>query len=126
MTWFKHIAMLVLCLSIVGAGFPVQAKLQCPMAMKMHMQQMDVKAMKGCCDKMAKQDQQGHQKKNGCCGDMACAAHCSSMSNIVPMLSGNQFAALSSSTSTVHFYAGDRLIASHLLNTQDRPPKSLS
>ena len=125
MTWLKHIAMLVLCLSIVGAGFPAQAKAAqpCPMAAKMHMQ-MGMKDCKGC-DKMAKQEPQ-HQKKNGCCGDMACAAQCSSMSNIVPALPGSEFVVLSSSISTVRFYAGDRMLASHLLQTQDRPPKFLS
>lgn len=123
----RIIAVSLLCLSLALGGFPMQAKAAqpCPMAAKIQMQHM---AMKGCkaCDKMTRQEQQNHHKKNGCCGDMACAAQCSSMSNIVPALPGDQFAALSPGVSAMRFYAGDRLLASHLRGTQDRPPKSLS
>jgi len=119
--------MLMLSLSIAVAGFPAQAKPECPMAAKMHMQQMDMKDMKDCkgCDKTAnKQDQ---QKKNGCCGDMACVAKCSSMSNITGPFLGHQSIPLSfASSSALRFYDSDDVVASHLLNTQDRPPKSLA
>ena len=125
MTWFKHIAMLVLCLSIVGAGFPVQAKPQCPMAAKMQMQQMDMKGMKDCkgCDKMAKQE----PKKNGCCGDLACAAKCSAMSGGITMNLPTVKADLPAiNAEAQRLYSADATIASRHLNTQERPPKSLA
>lgn len=122
----KHILVLLLAVSVVMAGFPVQAKLGCPMATKMQMQQMDMKGMKDCkgCDKTAnKQDQ---QKKNGCCGDMACVAKCSSMSNASSTFPDHEPTRLSLASGTQRFYGSDHVLASHLLNSQDRPPKSLS
>ena len=120
----KNILTLLLAVSVITAGFPVQAKQQCPMAAQMQMQKMDMKDCKGC-DKMTQQDQQ--KKKGGCCGDMNCAAKCSSMSNAGTMFFGNQATLLSFvGISTERFYVSDDVLASHLLNTQDRPPKYLS
>ena len=120
----KHILTLLLAVSIVMAGFPVQAKPQCPMAAKMQAQQMDMKGMKDCCAKMAKQEQ---QKKNGCCGDPACAAKCLSMSNAgITFFGSEHIASFFPASSTERSYSSDHVLASHLLNTQDRPPKHLS
>lgn len=93
------------------------------MAAKMHMQQMEMKDCKGCAKTAGKQE----QKKNGCCGDLACAAKCSSMSNAGNALFGAQhIASLSLISGAERFYGSDHVLASHLLNTQDRPPKHLS
>ena len=118
----KHILTLLLAVSVVMAGFPVQAKQQCPMAAKMQMQQMDMKDCKGCAKTTDKQE----QKKNGCGGDMACAAQCSSMNNASAMLLGTQLASPSFVSSMERFYSSNHVLASHLLQTQDRPPKHLS
>ncbi|MBS0267267.1 MAG: hypothetical protein JSS02_35410 [Planctomycetes bacterium] len=67
------------------------------------------------------------QKKNGCCGDMACAANCASTSHASITFFGMQSIPLSFVGSTTErFYGSDRVLASHPLNTQDRPPKHLS
>ena len=119
----KHILTLLLAVSIIMAGFPVQAKPQCPMAAKMQIQQMDMKGMKDCCAKTAKQE----QKKGGCCGDPACAEKCLSMSNASITFFGiTQATSLSLASSTERFYGSDHVLVSHLLNNQDRPPKHLS
>ena len=127
MTWLKHIAMLMLSLSIAVAGFPAQAKPECPMAkMQMqHTQQMDMQSMKDCkgCDKMAKHE----PKKNGCCGDLACAAKCSAMSGGISMNLPTVKADMPSVSGQMkRLYPADAAIASRHLNTQERPPKSLS
>lgn len=94
------------------------------MAAKMQMQQMDMKDCKGCANTAEKQDQ---QKKNGCCGDMACAVQCSSMSNAGTTFLGTQhITPLSLASGAERFYASDNALASHFLNTQERPPKHLS
>lgn len=126
MSWIKHIAMLMLSLSIVVAGFPAQAKQPCPMAAKMQMQQMDMQGMKDC-KGCAKTSDKQEQKKGGCCGDIACAAKCSSMSNAGNIFFGTQHIdSLSLASGAERFYGSDHVLASHLLNTQDRPPKYLS
>jgi hypothetical protein len=118
----KHILTLLLAVSVILAGFPVQAKQQCPMAAKMQMQQMEMKDCKGCAKTADKE-----QKKGGCCGDLACAAKCSSMSNASTMFFGTQqIASFSPVSIAERFYSSDSVLASHLLNTQDRPPKYLS
>lgn len=123
MAWTKPIAMLAFSLSIAFAGFPAQAKPECPMA-KM-MQKMDMQDMKDCkgCDKMAKHE----QKKNGCCNDAACNAKCSAMSDGMTMnlpTTKADFAVIGSQT--LRPYPADASIASAYLGTQERPPKSLS
>ena len=123
MNWLKHIAMLMLSLSIVVAGLPALAKSECPMAAKMQMQQMDMKDCKGCAKTANKQDS---QKKNGCCGDMACAAKCSSMSNASTTLYNAHSILLSSVAHAKQLYSSDHVLTSQFLNTQERPPKLFS
>ena len=122
----KNILTLLLAVSVVMAGFPAQAKPQCPMAAKMQMQQMDMKDMKDCkgCAKTTKQE----QKKGGCCGDPACAAKCLSMINAssITFFGITQATSLALASSTERFYGSDHVLSSHLLQTQDRPPKHLS
>lgn len=95
------------------------------MAAKMQMEQMDMKGMKDCkgCDKTADKQE---QKKGGCCGDLACVAKCSSMSNASGTFLGHTSIPLSLASNTERFYGSDHVLASHLLNTQDRPPKHFS
>ena len=116
----------MLCVSIAFAGFPAQAaKPECPMAAKMHMQQMDMKGMKDCkgCDTMAKQE----PKKNGCCDDTACNTKCSAMNGGVSMNLPTIKAGLPAiSGEALRLYSADAAIASRHLNTQERPPKSLA
>lgn len=121
----KNILTLLLAVSVVMAGFPVQAKPECPMAAKMQMQQMDMKDMKDCkgCDKMAKQE----QKKNGCCDDAACNAKCSALSGGISMNLPTVKADLPGiSEQAQRLYPADATLASAHLNSQERPPKSLS
>lgn len=118
---------MILCLVIALAGFPVlaSAKAQCPMMSKMRMSSMqDMQKGKPCehCAKMAKQE----QKKRGCCGDVACAAECASMTNAGNALFGMQSALLSFVSSTKRFYSSDPVLVSQFLHTQERPPKYLS
>ncbi|MDE3038581.1 MAG: hypothetical protein KGJ21_09060 [Pseudomonadota bacterium] len=120
--------LIMLCLAISVAGFPVMAAAgsQCPMMAKMQTRQMDMQGMKGCkgCAKTADKRQ---QKKGGCCGDMACAAKCASMSGAGNVFLGAQHnVSLSSVSKAERFYGSDRVLAPHLLGTQDRPPKRLS
>lgn len=123
----NNILILVLAVSVVMAGFPVQAKPHCPSAAAMQMQQMDMKGMKDCKGCVKTSDRQDHQKKTGCCGDMECAAKCSSMSNAGTTFFGTQHgASISFASSAESLYGPDHKLASHLLNTQDRPPKYLS
>lgn len=121
MSRITHIPILLLALSVVLAGLPVQAKPQCPMAAQMQMQQVDMKDCKGCANTTDKQEP---QKKNGCCGDMACADKCSSMSNSGTIFFSTQrIASRSPASNAERFYGSDHVLASHLQNTQDRPPK---
>ena len=122
-------ATLLLSFSIALAGFPVQAaQPECPMAktMKMeHGQQMDMQDMEDCdgCDKMAKQD----SKKSGCCDDAACNAKCSAMNSAASMSLPSMKAEIPAINQSVQrFYAVDAHLASAHLNSQERPPKTLS
>lgn len=123
-------ATLLLSFSIALSGFPVQAEPmpECPMAkmMKMdHGQKMDMQGMEDCdgCDKMAKQE----QKKSGCCDDAACNAKCSALSGGVTMNLPAYKADLPAiSDQANRFYPADAAIASAHLNSQERPPKTLS
>lgn len=122
MIGLKHIAMIMLSLSIALAGFPAQAKPECPMAAKMQMQQMDMKDCKGC-DKMTKQE----PVKNGCCDDAACNSQCSALSGGVTMnlpTAKNHLPAIGEQDD--RFYPADAAMASAHLSSQERPPKSLS
>ncbi len=123
MTWFRHIAMIMLSLSIALAGFPAQAKPECPMAAKMQMQQTDMKDCKGC-DSMAKQE----SEKSGCCDESGCNAKCPAMSSggvtmNLPAIKAD-LPAIGEQAS--RFYPADAAVASAHLGSQERPPKSLS
>ena len=125
----KHSLLMMLCLAIAVTGFPVAAsvKSQCPMMAKMEQMSsvQDMQKGKPCehCTKMGNQE----QKKGGCCGDPACAAKCLSMSNASNAYVGTQAAPFSFAISTTErLYSSDHVLASHLLQTQDRPPKHLS
>lgn len=130
MTWLKRITTLMLCISIAFAGFPAQAKpqLECPMAKMMqmeHAKQMDMQGMRDCkgCDKMAKHE----PKKSGCCDDAACNAQCSAMSGGVSMnLPTIKQELPSVGSQALRVFPPDAASASRHLNTQERPPKSLS
>ena len=90
MNWLKHIAMLILSISIAAAGFPAIAQPECPMTKMMQMeqeQQTDMHGMKDCngCNKMAKQEQQKHNEKDGCCDQTGCNIKCPAMSGSISM-----------------------------------------
>ncbi|MBY0406209.1 MAG: hypothetical protein K2Q01_00835 [Rickettsiales bacterium] len=119
---------MMLSLSIAFAGFPAQAKPECPMAKMMQMEHpksVNMHSMKDCkgCAKMAKHE----PKKLGCCDDAACNAKCSALSggiamNLLTIKAG--FAAIG--TQILRLYPADTAIALRHLNTQERPPKSLA
>jgi hypothetical protein len=126
MTWLRHIAMLMLSLSIALAGFPAQAKPECPMA-KM-MEQMAAQDHGGdkdhdCCPKIKAEKQ---QKKSGCCDDAACNAKCMGASSVSMTSSGAKTELPSMARQSQRLYPADAALASQHLNTQERPPKSLS
>ncbi len=91
--------------------------------MKMeHAKSMDMQGMEDC-DKMAKQE----QKKSGCCDDAACNAKCSAMSGGISMNLPVVKADLPAiGAQALRLYPADAAIASSHLNSQERPPKSLS
>ncbi len=122
MVLFRYIAMLVLSLSITVAGFPVQAKSQCPMAAKM--QQMTKEMGKDCkgCTMTSKQE----SKKNGCCDNGACTAKCSSFSSVSGNVLPDTIAMLQFATAAQKFTMAGVAPPSFFLNTQERPPKHLS
>lgn len=75
-----------------------------------------------CCPKTEKQQS---QKKSGCCDDAACNVKCSASGGM--SLSAPSKGDLPQLTrQTQRLYPTDAALASHLLNTQDRPPKHLS
>jgi len=123
MTFLKHIALLMLTLSIVVAGFsPAQAKTGCQMAVEMQMQQMDMSNMQGMsdcqgCDKTTKHE----QKKNSCCDSTQCSS-----SSSISMNSSTMQVAAAIGTQARIFYPADAVIVSAHLNSQERPPKSLA
>jgi len=120
----RIISVLLLSFSIALAGFPAQAKSPqpCPMAAKMQMQQMDMEDCDGC-DKMAKQD----SSQSGCCDDATCNAKCSAMNSSVSMNLPSMKAETPAINQFVQrFYAVDAHLPSAHLNSQERPPKTLS
>jgi hypothetical protein len=120
---FHIITTLMLSVSIAFAGFPVQAaQPECPVA---KMQQTDMQGMEDCkgCDKMARQD----AGKSGCCDDATCNAKCSAMNSSVSM----NLPSMKAETPAINqqmqrFYAVDTHLPSAHLNSQERPPKTLS
>lgn len=126
---FRIIAILMLSVSVVVAGFPVQAaQPECPMAkmMKMeHTQLVDMQGMEDCkgCDKMAKQD----SGKSGCCDDATCNAKCSAMNGGMNMnLSSVKAETPAINEQVQRFYTVDTHLPSAPHNSQERPPKTLS
>lgn len=118
----RIISVLLLSFSIALAGFPAQAKPECPMAAKMQMQQTDMKDCKGC-DSMVKQE----SEKGGCCDESGCNAKCPAMSSGVTMNLPTHKAELPNvGEQAKRLYPADATMASAHLNSQERPPKSLS
>lgn len=126
----RFIATLLLSFSIALAGIPAQAMpgamKDCPM---MKMQQEAAKQdmeKHDCCPKAEKTaEKQQSQKKSGCCDDAACNVKCSASGGM--SLSAPSKGDLPQLTrQTQRLYPTDAALASHLLNTQDRPPKHLS
>lgn len=122
----RFIPLFLLSLSIVLAGFPAQAKPECPMMKMMQTQHIvDMQAMEDCdgCDKMAKQE----QKKSGCCDDAACASKCSVLSGSASLMLPTSKAELPAlREQTVLFFAANTAPVSAHPASQERPPKSLS
>lgn len=118
----RIISVLLLSFSIALAGFPAQAKPECPMAAKMQMQQTDMKDCKGC-DNMAKQE----SEKGGCCDESGCNAKCPAMSGGVTMnLPSVKTDLPAIGDQANRFYPADAAVVSAHLNSQERPPKHLS
>ncbi len=125
MSIVRIISVLLLSFSVALAGFPAQAKPQCPMAAKMQMQQADMQGMEDCdgCDKMAKQE----PKENGCCDELGCNAKCPAISGSLTMSLPTYKAYLPATHDQANrFYPADVAVASAHLNSQERPPKTLS
>lgn len=119
MMWIRPIAFLMLTLSIAFAGFPAQAKPQCPMAgMQMTMQAMKAHDCDGC----AKEK----QKENNCCKNMGCNASCTGSGSLVKNLPSPAAPISYADISTGAYHATGGVIPLHLLSGNDRPPKSLA
>ena len=120
----RTIFLLVVAMGVVLAGFPVRAS-QCPMMAhmpRMVAAQSLISSCKGCNNTAA----QERPSNNGCCGDLDCKVKCFSTGNVSAFLIEDatvfpQFAGM-----TERQYLADHVLPSHLLNTQDRPPKHLS
>lgn len=124
---FTHILSLVLALSVVMAGFPVQAKPQCSMVSNMQIQSMEIKDIKDCqgCAKTA--DEQDHHKRKPCCGDRFCAAKCSSISNAGPVFLCIQHnSSLFFAHNAEPFDGSNHVLSPDVLIGKDWPPKYLS
>jgi len=128
----RIISVLLLSFSIALAGFPAQAMpgamKDCPM---MKMQQEAAKQdmeKHDCCpkkaEKMAEKQQSQKQSPSGCCDNAACNVKCSASGMSLSAPSKGDLLQLTRQTQRL--YPTDAALASHLLNTQDRPPKHLS
>lgn len=124
MAWIKRTFLLMLSMSVLLAGFPAQAKPECPMA-KM-MQEMAMQEMEKDHDCCPKAEHEKQQKKNNCCDDAACNAKCMGLSNMTMHLPSLKTELPSISSASLRLYPADAALASQHLNTQERPPKSLS
>lgn len=82
----------------------------------------------GCCsqkaEKMVEKQQSQKQSPSGCCGDTACNVKCSTSSVSLSAPSKGDLPQMMRQAQRL--YPTDAVLASHLLNTQDRPPKHLS
>lgn len=116
---------MILCISIAFAGIPAQAQ-PCPMMKTMHAEQahkMDMAGMKDC-DQMTKQEA---PEKSGCCDDAACSTQCSAISASMTMnLPTIKADVPVMGEKARRLFSADAMIASAYLNSQERPPKSLS
>ncbi len=128
MVKINNIFAVLVVLSLVFAGIPQSGRASTMQPCPMEASQMDSansdNAATPCakCPEMTKQ-----QKSNGnCCGDDACSKQCSSMSvSSVSMLGSSLTANYPViKENAVAFY--NTLFNSSFLNTQDRPPKSLT
>jgi hypothetical protein len=122
MSRLKHILILVMSISILTVGLPVQAKSSCPMAASVMMKDMQTGHDCNNCQKTTK-----HEKKqqNGCCKNMACNTQCAGMSGL-DNVSMFKYTSPNGIRSAAIFIIAGSVPSSHLLNTQERPPKSLS
>ncbi len=126
MSWLKLILMLLLSVSIAGAGLPAQAKPpECPMAKMMRQMAMLERQDTHDCDGCPKAEEQQNRKQSGCCDDTACNLQCS-MSSGISMSDASKVTLPHVTRQTPRSYLLDAALASRQLNTQERPPKSLS
>lgn len=119
----KYIAAVLMSVSIVLAGVPAQAMQDCPM-MKMQ-EEMATDSMEKAHDCDSAMQAQEEQMPSGCCDDAACIEQCSIGVSItmpdIPKAASSQLPQPSQ-----RFYVIPAALASHFLNTQDRPPKFLA
>lgn len=119
----QYIGLCLLSLSIALAGFPPSAQAKCPMAKMQHVAVEKAKEGKSCCAKMAK----AKVKKLGCCDNAACKARCMGLGSLTQNLSLPIASIMPVLVVTKQqFYSAQAIAVSQLLNTQDRPPKSLA
>ena len=118
MTIARIIAVLLLSFSVALTGFSVQAMPQ----MKDSPIAKHAMGNHDCCPKADHNSQK--KSSSGCCDDTACNIKCSSGSMSMPFPAKGDLPQLT--RQAPQFYPAGAMLASQLLNTQDRPPKSLS
>lgn len=126
MVRLKQILTLVLCLSIAIAGFPVMAMpSQCPME-KMQQTAMKMAAKMEHCDKCPEMAKQKPEKKKngGCCDDAACNMKCMGIGSLA--FHAPDYVLPVVPVASPIYAIVDTALGSGPLNSQDRPPKSLS
>ncbi|MCB1322463.1 MAG: hypothetical protein KDK34_19540 [Leptospiraceae bacterium] len=121
----KHIAVWLLATAIMVTGVPVMAKQECPMTQMEHSSAQSME--KHDCDGCEKTEtQQSGESTSSCCDEMDCSAQCQPVSGsayVLPSVNGSSANLLPWGA---RFSFGRDDFASLLLNTQDRPPKTLS
>ena len=113
----KNILTVLLVVAIAMAGVPVQAGQDCCAGATTH------QMIKDCKDCITKTDQGQHNNKQPCNG-VDCAVGCASISSLnVP---ADVKIVLPLSTASVPSYESGSVVVSYSLQTQERPPKTLS
>lgn len=123
----RNIFAVLVVLSLVFAGIPQSGKASAMQPCPMTADQMDSAKADNSevpCAKCPKMTEQQKSKGN-CCGDDACSQQCAAMSLSGASMLGNSLIADYPviKENAVAFY--NTFFDSSLLNTQDRPPKSL-
>jgi hypothetical protein len=122
----KRILSVLLAVAIAMAGIPVQAGASCPMTAQMQQIAKTMPSGKDCTGSGCAMTGKQESKKNGCCDNGTCTEKCSVLGGVTANMPSSKIILPKFTAVAEKYYVTEGVLPSHLLQTQDRPPKHLT